>query len=309
MLSLNVMLPVFLMILLGTFLRQINLIPKQVISHLNNLCFKVFLPIMLFNNVRQTDFSLAFDPWLIGYTIGCVLVIFFSLCILVPKFVPSPAQQSVVIQGWYRSNYVIFGLPIIISIYGEGHVAIITMLIAFVVPLFNLLAVVLFEKFNPRGGYSLKQLILSICANPLIIATLLGLLSTTLDLQFPFVLHKTLTDLGGVTLPLALLVLGADLNLNRQTTDYKLLIGTVLGRTLVIPMIFIPLSIALGLRGEALASLMVLFASPAAVSGYVMAQNAHADHQLAGQIVVFTSLISCFTFFILIALLKYFLLI
>lgn len=146
LLSFQVMLPVFLTILLGAFLQKIGLMPKRMIGDLNRLCFKCFLPVMLFNNVRATDFRQYFEWHLISYAIVSVLLLFAVLLWIIPRTVQQPEQQSVMIQGIYRSNYVILGIPIVSNIYQGESVATITMLVAIIVPLFNLLAVYLFER-------------------------------------------------------------------------------------------------------------------------------------------------------------------
>ncbi len=303
-LSFQVMLPVFLTILLGAFLQKIGLMPRRMIRDLNRLCFKVFLPVMLFNNVRATDFRQAFAWDLIGYAVVSVLLLFDVLLWLTPRLVKRPEQQSVVIQGIYRSNYVILGIPIVGNIYKGGDIATITMLIAIIVPLFNLLAVYLFERFNGQNQHNPLKLLGGIIRNPLIIATALGMLYTLTGVQFPGFLNDTLADLAGITIPLALLILGADLDLNLQNTQVRELTAVTCCKLLVVPLLFLPPAIALGFRGQALASLLAMYASPAAVSGYIMAQNANADHHLAGQIVVITSVLSCFTLFIWIAALR-----
>lgn len=306
LLSFQVMLPVFLTILLGAFLQKIGLMPKRMIGDLNRLCFKCFLPVMLFNNVRATDFRQYFEWHLISYAIVSVLLLFAVLLWIIPRTVQQPEQQSVMIQGIYRSNYVILGIPIVSNIYQGESVATITMLVAIIVPLFNLLAVYLFERFNGQNKHDPMKMLGSIARNPLIIATALGMLYTIFGIQFPTFLDATLSDLAGITIPLALLILGADLDLNLETTSVKLLVTAVIGKVLIVPLLFLPPAIALGFRGQALASLLAMYASPAAVSGYIMAQNENADHHLAGQIVVITSILSCFTLFIFIALLRQF---
>ena len=306
LLSFQVMLPVFLTILLGAFLQKIGLMPKRMIGDLNRLCFKCFLPVMLFNNVRATDFRQYFEWHLISYAIVSVLLLFAVLLWIIPRTVKHPEQQSVMIQGIYRSNYVILGIPIVSNIYQGESIATITMLIAIIVPLFNLLAVYLFERFNGQNKHDPIKMLGSIARNPLIIATVLGMLYTLCGIQFPTFFVATLSDLAGITIPLALLILGADLDLNLETTSVKLLVTAVIGKVLIVPLLFLPPAIALGFRGQALASLLAMYASPAAVSGYIMAQNENADHHLAGQIVVITSIISCFTLFIFIALLRQF---
>lgn len=297
------MLPVFLNILLGVFLQKIGLLPRHIVRDINRLCFKCFLPIMLFNNVRATDFRQYFDWQLIGYAVGSVLLLFAFLMWLVPKLVVHPEQRSVVIQGIYRSNYVILGIPIVGNIYKGESIATITMLIAIIVPLFNLLAVYLFEHFNGQNQHSPLKMLASIAKNPLIISTALGMIYTLSGMQFPGFLEETLRELGAVTIPLALLILGADLDLDLKTTRLKELAAVTVSKLVLVPVTFLIPAVLLGFRGQALASLLAMYASPAAISGYIMAQNENADHHLAGQIVVITSILSCFTLFVFVAVL------
>lgn len=173
-----------------------------------------------------------------------------------------PAQQSVVIQGFYRSNYVILGIPIVSNIYGKDNIAVITMLVAVVVPIFNVMAVLLFEKFKGGRGYDLRTLLLGIVTNPLIIGSVLGLVCNALRLTFPTAVDQTIASISGIALPLALLILGADLDLSARTTNYRLLTFTVLGRLLIIPALFLPIAVLAGFRGQALASLTILYAPP-----------------------------------------------
>ncbi len=306
LLSLNVMLPVFLTILLGVLLQKIGILPRRMVPDLNRLCFKCLLPIMLFNNVRETDFRQSFEWHLILYAVVTVLLLFCVLLWLIPKFVEKPEQQSVVIQGIYRSNYVILGIPIVSNIYTGQSIATITMLIAIIVPMFNLLAVYLFERFNGENRHDPLKLALGVAKNPLIIATALGMVCVFAGVQFPPFFNKTLADLAAATIPIALLILGADLDLRLQNTHVAYLTAAVLGKVLITPVIFLPPAILLGFRGQALASLLTMYAAPSAISGYIMAQNANADHHLAGQIVVITSVVSCFTLFVFIAVLKQF---
>lgn len=304
LLSLNVMLPVFLTIMLGAFLQQIGILPRRMIRDLNRLCFKCLLPVMLFNNVRETDFRQSFEWHLIAYAVITILLLFMVLVKLVPKFVARPEQQSVVIQGIYRSNYVILGIPIVGNIYAGESIATITMLIAIIVPMFNLLAVYLFERFNGENRHDPAKMAMGIAKNPLITATALGMLYVVSGIQIPDFLNKTLGDLGDTTIPIALMILGADLDLKLENTNVPCLTATVLGKVLIVPLIFLPPAVLLGFRGQALASLLTMYASPAAISGYIMAQNENADYHLAGQIVVITSVISCFTLFVFIAALR-----
>ncbi len=83
----------------------------------------------------------------------------------------------------------------------------------------------------------------------------------------------------------------------------------VLGKTIIVPLLTIPIAVLCGFRGIELLSLTILFASPTAVSSYTMAEAAGHDGELAGQQVVFSSLVSLLTVFLWIFALKTFALI
>lgn len=121
-LSFNVVLPLFLSIALGYFLHRIGMIEDSVQKSMNKLCFRVFLPIYLFNSVYTTDISAAFDPKLMAFAIGGVLALFLLAMALVPRIEPDNAKRGVMIQAIFRSNFVLFGLPVVTSLCGEEHI-------------------------------------------------------------------------------------------------------------------------------------------------------------------------------------------
>jgi len=93
-------------------------------------------------------------------------------------------------------------------------------------------------------------------------------------------------------------VLGGSFSFSAVSGYWKQLVMGVAGRLIVVPLIFMPIAIAMGFRNAELVVLMTLFASPTAVSSFTMAQQMGGDAQLAGQQVVFTSLFSVLTIFL-----------
>lgn len=302
-LSANVVLPLFLMMALGYMLRQIHLFTQQSLKECNNLVFRVFLPIMLFMNVYQTDLSGVWNPRLMAFAVLSILVLYaltFGAVLLLEK---DNRRRGVLIQGIYRSNFVLFGLPVTTALFGESSAGVASILIAVVVPIYNVLAVVTLELF--RGGkIHLKKALKGIATNPLILSALLGLLCLILRVSLPTFLEKTLTDLSRVATPLALVVLGGSFQFSRiRGNSRQIFIGTV-GRLVVLPALGLGAGILMGFRGPELSALLAMFASPAAVSSFTMAQQMDADSELAGQLVVFGSTFSILTVFLWIFLLK-----
>lgn len=176
-------------------------------------------------------------------------------------------------------------------------------MIAVIVPMFNVLSVIILEIF--RGGkVNIKHMIKSVLTNPLIIASFIGLTMLILNINIPTFLHKTIGDISKIATPLSLIILGGSFSFSAIKGHIKPIIFGVCGKLILVPAIFLPISIFLGFRNVELASLMIMLSAPTAVSSFTMSQQMDSDSELAGQIVVFTSAFSIITVFLIIFILK-----
>ena len=302
-LSFNVVLPLFLCIALGYCLRLLNLLDEPTQKNINKLCFKVFLPIYVFNNLYTTNISAAFHPGLVILTMSGVLAVFCALMVLIPKIEPDNAKRGVMVQAIFRSNYALFGLPVAVSLCGEANVGPASLLIGFVVPIFNILAVVCLETF--RGGKpDVRKMLVGIAKNPLIIASVLGILANVLGVPLISGVQKSLTDLGRVATPLALVALGSGFRFRRMQEYTRQLIICIMGKLVAVPALMVAIAALIGYREELLVPVLVLFASPVATSSYTMAEQMNGDGTLAGSLVVLTTAFSILTMFLFIFVLK-----
>ena len=142
------------------------------ISTINKIAFRIFLPCLLYYNIYCSDLSGSFDPLLMTYAVGGVLLTFglaLGYTLLTEKL---PERRGVLIQGMFRSNYVIMGIPVATALLGADQLGTVSILIAVIVPLFNMLAVVVLEVFRgqkPKPLHILGQ----IAKNPLVILSLI----------------------------------------------------------------------------------------------------------------------------------------
>ena len=226
------------------------------------------------------------------------------LCLLVPRLVRDSRQKGVIIQGIFRSNYLIFGVSIVSNMFGEEKAALAAMLSAVLVPSYNFLAVIALEVFTNGGHTEKKKTALAILKNPLIHAGVLGLLVSASGITVPAALDGTLEQLGRIATPLALIVLGGDFRVSALKGRFVKALAVALIKLIAVPAAMLPIAVAMGLRQEVLAAVLIAWASPTAVSSYIMSQQAGADDQLAGQIVMFSSFLCIFTMFGWIYLLK-----
>jgi len=307
-LSFKVVFPLMLMMSIGYILRRIHMTDEASLNVMNKLVFRVFLPILLFINIYslKPEETLNVDNIkLIIIVVSSILLTLLLCHFLFTRLVKDRRKIGVIIQGIYRSNLVLFGIPIAASIYGDDHIGIVSLLAAFVVPLYNALAVFILEFY--RGSkVCLRKLIISILKNPLIIASLIALFFTITGITIPELIFESLSSMSKVATPLAFIVLGGTFQFYKLSGNIKYLAVVSLGRLVLLPALMFSFAILLGFRGEAIVALIGLAASPTAVSSFNMAKEMDADAELAGQIVVVTSIACIGTIFLWVFLLKSF---
>lgn len=303
MISANAVLPMCLVMALGYGTRRLGWIRREEISTINKIAFRIFLPCLLYYNVYCSDLSGSFDPLLMAYAVGGVLLTFglsLGYTLLTEKL---PERRGVMIQGMFRSNYVIMGIPVAAALLGADQLGTVSILIAIVVPLFNMLSVVVLEVFRgqkPKPLHILGQ----IAKNPLVIGSVLGILTLAAGIRLPHILEQTIQNISAIASPLQLFLLGAFFQFSGLKTYRRELVTVSAAKLIVAPGLFLGLGALLGFRGVAFVSLIGVFASPTAVNSFTMAQQMGGDAELAGDIVVTTSAVSILTMFLWIFLFK-----
>ena len=305
--SFNVIAPVFFLMVLGYLLvNYTSLADRKLTKQANAIVFKIFLPCMLFYNVYQSDIGAEIHSRikLCIWAAGGLLILFVLLCLIVPKVVKQENQQGVVIQGIFRSNYVIFGVAVGQNMYGVKSTTTAAILSAILVPMYNFLAVVALSIFGEKRETDWKKIILDIVKNPLIISSVLGIIFSLLGIRLPTAVDTTVQDLAKLSTPIAFMILGGDLDFSKVKGNLKVASVVLTIKLMILPLIMIPMIVMMGYRDADLLSGLLAYQTPVAVSSYIMAQQAGADGQLAGQLVVFSSVLSIFTLFVTILILR-----
>lgn len=284
--------PLFIMMMLGAFARYKKWISPEEVNRFNGMVFKLLFPFMVFANIHNTDLSEAFDLSLLLYTFVAVLITYGISLLIVPRIEKNRPTQGAMLQGIYRSNFVILGIPMAANIYPNSDIGLLVLSIALVVPLYNVMAVLILETH--RGGtVKPKRIIRNIFTNPLILGCIFGLLAIPFD--FPPMVTDTISQLGAAATPMAVIILGASFHLNHDARLKRNLIICTTAKLLWVPAVFLPLAALLGFRDIAFVTLIAIFTTPCSISSFTMAQQMESDADLAGALVISTSFFSCFT--------------
>jgi predicted permease len=296
--NLDVVLPVFLVLGLGAVLRRRGLLRDDARDALSGLVFYVAAPALLLYSTAATPLGEAVDPRLLLYlaalTVTVALVAYLSCARC------RPSRRGVIAQGFHRANMVFMGLPVLSNAYGEEAVGQVAVTVAAMVILYNFLAVLLLTLPHRQHSAGSARIWLSttgrVVRNPLILGCGVGILLSALHVTLPLSVERALTLVGRSAMPLALLVLGADLDFRRLRDDLSPTLLIAVGKLVVYPgLVWLGLR-ALGYEGMQLAAPVLILAAPTAVVSHVMAREMGGDTRLAGAIVVGTTAFSLLTF-------------
>ena len=295
--------PLFLIIALGFGVKRLGWIGPEDVRRFNKVCFYTFMPVMLFYNIYTSDFShavrLSYALFVVGMALAMILLAFL-ITLAVEK---TPERRGVMIQAAFRSNFVLLGLPIAQELLPNASFGITALMIAIVVPIYNMMSVVVLEYF--RGSKpKLGEVLLAVIKNPLIIASVAGLLMKALHITLPDVLVSFAGKMNSAATPLILLLLGASFEIRHIARYRKQLLVCVGLRLLVFPGAILALAAAMGLRDIEFVTLLAMTAAPTAVNSFNMAQQLGGDSDLAGSAVVVSTAASFFTLFLWITLFK-----
>ena len=288
---------------MGFGVKRLGWIGPEDVRRFNKVCFYTFMPVMLFYNIYTSDFSHAVRLPYALFVVGMALAMILLAFLITLAAEKTPERRGVMIQAAFRSNFVLLGLPIAAELLPEGNLGVTALMVAIVVPIYNMMSVVVLEYFRggkPRAG----EVLLAVVKNPLILGSVAGLLVRALHITLPEVLVSFAGKMNSAATPLILLLLGASFE-TREIARYKKELLVCVGlRLVVFPGAILALAAAIGLRGIEFVTLLAMTAAPTAVNSFNMAQQLGGDSQLAGSAVVVSTAASFFTLFVWITLFK-----
>ncbi len=307
--SVNAVLPIFILVIVGAVLNKYNRVNAQFTEIADWLVFKVGLPIMLFLEVARSSIADGFDGKLILFLVLSVTCSFLFVSVLVALFMRDSTKRGAFVQGMCRSNFAILGVPLAENMFGDSGTQTIAVVMPFVILMFNTYSVILLSVFSNGSSHKLDKkavcgILKNIVTNPLIIGVVLGLPFMLFEIPLGPALNKTLQYLSNLTTPLALISLGANFRMESLRGRLGYALTASVGKTILLPAITVTLAALIGLRGPSLGVVLICFGAPTAVSSYIMSKKIDNDHELSAQILLLTTMMCIVTIFIGIFILK-----
>jgi predicted permease len=313
--SFNAVAPMLIAIALGAFIAYRGVIREKEIAFLNTFCFRYLLSIHIFNSVLAVDFSAEFNPETVWFFIACISAVLLLSWIVFSITVKDLNKRCILIASSYRSNNLIYALPLAANLFGIDGVKPAATLVPITIIFYNFYTVIVMvyhaEKKTiqkdmndvnsaiKRGSMlnALKRCALEVVKNPLIIGSALGILLSLSHIKLPPFLRSGVNSIGSAATPVALILLGAQIDFKALRGNIKDVVGVCLLRLVLAPGILVPLTVLWGFRGPELGALAIAFAAPVAVANMIMARNYDLAPAFAAQTVYLSTIVSLFTIF------------
>ncbi len=310
----NAVFPILIMIVLGYFLKCIRLCSREFAATLNKVCYRVFLPVMLAYNLYSGGGIKTADLEIVGFvSVACVVMFFLGL-LIVTIFVKDTEKKGVVLQCAFRSNFAIIGLPLAQSIAGDEGARLAAVASAVSIPIFNVFAVASLSIFRKKDDNSkradVREIIKGILTNPLIIGIACGLfilvgelLLRRFGLNFKLSeitpVYSVMKSLTAATTPLTLIALGAQFEFKSAKKLLSPIAVGIVSRLVFMPSLVMSCAYLFFPQFTAghFAMLLALSGSPVALSSAILAGEMNADSELAGHLVIWTTVFSMLTVF------------
>ncbi|MDO4198508.1 MAG: AEC family transporter [Erysipelotrichaceae bacterium] len=303
--ALNVVLPMFILMSVGYIGRIAGFFNEESLHKLNRFTFTFLISSTLFKNIYGSSLKESLNPTV---TIVFFIGFFISLIMgyVVAKSISERKDQiPVITQGIFRSNVALYGLAVIQFLYNKTSIPVISGALAIMAPTFNIASVLCYSLLNGSKA-DIREILMTIIKNPLIIACVLAFIVNGINLKLPEFLLSAVSSLSACASPMGLIVLGGTFRLDKFSENIKQVMTTVFFKNFVVPLIGLGIGILMGLRNENLAAILILFATPTAISSYAMAESLGGDGDMAGEIVMLSTAVSVFSVFIFVFGLDYF---
>jgi len=302
----NIVAPVFLIIAVGYFAKKRKIINEVFVDVTSRFVFQISLPVFIFLEISELDLSQVFNIEQIVFITSATFLTYLLIWIGTIPYIKIPEDKSAFIQGAFRGNYAIIGLALISNLFGDDALGKATLMLAFLLPIYNVLAVIVLIIPKHQGKIDFKTIFVEILFNPLILAVIFALPFSYYKLKLPEMFVSTGSYLSDLALPLALVGIGGSLNMENLKRASTLAFSSSIIKIVVLPLILTFIAIFLGYRNDDLGIMFIVFACPTAIASFVMADVMGANSKLAGNIIMITTLGSVFTISIGILLLKSF---
>lgn len=301
--SLNATMPIFFVIIVGYVFKRRGMLTEDFVNCANKFNFNVTLPCLLVRDMMNSGIKDNFNVKFILFCAVATLISIVLIWVIAKPFFVSKSERAEFVQGAYRSSAAILAIALLTNLTGSAGMG--AIMIAASVPIYNVFAVIILtvekddaEKVSP------KKLFFSVCKNPMIVSIFIGLVLAFMEVEFPKMVNTTVDYIARLATPMALVIIGAGFKGKKALTMMKPTIMATFIKLVGLTIIFLPIAVKMGFRGEELIAIAMMLGSPATASCFTMAKSMGHDGTLSSSIIMLTTVLSAFTMTVIVFVLK-----
>ena len=287
-------LPVFIMVFIGLGLRKLGWIDAAFVNTASALVFKATLPTLIFLSILRADLDTALNPGLLGFFAAATLGSFALVWLWALWRIPRP-DRGVYVQGAFRGNCGIVGLALAASLYGDYGLSAGGILLGLVIIFYNILSVVVLLTYQSEHKLRWGYILADIGRNPLIIAVVVSVPFAWWEVSLPTWVMTSGDYFASLTLPLALLCIGATVSLSAIRRESGPALGASTFKMVTLPALCTFTAWLAGFEGRELGLMFLYWASPTAAASFVMVKALGGNARMAANIVAMTTLLASIT--------------
>ncbi len=290
----NSVLPSFLLIALGYWLKRINFADERVQDFMNKLAYNLILPCMIFASIYKLPFKEVFDLKLIA-GLYSVSIVVYLLCIISARFM-EPFKRGAFVNSAFRTNIAYIGFPIVYSLYGSHGLGKLSVVTGFVAPFVITLAI-LYLKYGDGIKDEPEKPFAFLFKDPLISVSIISLLISYFEIRIPQVLFNTIDMLSMMGSPMMLIAVGAGLSVSKILYDRVIISYAAFIKLILLPALsFVMFKYIFNFTdAESLGIGVLTYAFPTALSSHVVVARYKSDAELTAAAITVTTILSLFT--------------
>lgn len=287
-------LPVFLVILLGVAIRQFRWLPEAFFPSVEKFSYFIAFPALLFSGTARLDFQgRMVGDLALATLLPTVLVAGLTLLVLLFWRGLPAASRSSVVQGAMRPNSY-FGIAVSALLFPSQTASLVMLALALCLPVVNVMSILALSWWSGSAVHP-ARVARTLASNPIILATLAGMLASVSGLALPQPLMNTLDILGKSALALGLVCVGSGLEFSLQGSRPAALLLTSALKLLVLPLLATLVCSAAGVAGPVALAAIFFCALPTAPNAYIMARQLGGDARLMASLITLQTVLAALT--------------
>jgi predicted permease len=300
-----VILPLVLLVALGQVIAKTGWLALNDWTGLEKLSFRILIPALIIRSIAHSDMTLKSSglyvvTMLVAFTVAGMLTLLLRMAL--PKTAIGNPQLSSMFQAVTRWNALIT-LPVAAQLFGPAGLTTISIAMAFLIPFINIVNIAALATLL-AGQFSVGNVLKAIALNPLIIASVIGLLLNISNIPIPAPIDTTLEMTARAALAVGLLCVGAGFNMRRLFHLNWQIVWAVALKSVLAPALVMALAQFFGLGQMEILCAMLVVATPTATNGYIIARQMGGDAELYAIILNWQLVVAIIAFPVMIAIMQ-----